>query len=398
MIMNALSISLGGGVLAATYLWKPIRWVRVRGFWSSLYWTIRSWLWNYPITANYAVWDTGDPNDPEVSERDTRRLLRMWRFLRPFFSSRGYHPYVPKDTANIDSNLVPSTAKSSGQHSFPFASCLYKTEEDAEYFFYSPFVWPARDGTGRDVIIKAVSGSNPTKELRALRLLNSDTLRDDPRNHTIPVLDYLEFNGQVFAVMPRWNVAIWADFATVGEVVRYGQAFLEATAFLHEHNIAHGDTILQNMVMDVMVPRPKEFGVLFAGVRGPERKYAFIDFETATLPVPSSGSSSPEANPSYSPAPEFAIASKREVSRLASALEVHLRCVEDIIPDLGTLLNSMKDYDSPHQPSAAAALSQYEELCSFLSTDDMHREVKMLRWDHGVITYRKSPPLYISDC
>ncbi len=134
--MNALSISLGGGVLAATYLWKPIRWVRVHGFWSSLYWTIRSWLWNYPITANHAVWDTGDPNDPEVSERDTRRLLRMWRFLRPFFSSRGYHPYVPKDTANIDSNLVPSTAKSSGKHSFPFASCLYKTEEDAEYFFY----------------------------------------------------------------------------------------------------------------------------------------------------------------------------------------------------------------------------------------------------------------------
>ncbi len=64
-------------------------------------------------------------------------------------------------------------------------------------------------------------------------------------------------------------------------------------------------------------------------------------------------------------------------------LTFYVQCVEDIIPDLGTLLNSMKDYDSPHQPSAAAALSQYEELCSFLSTDDMHREVKMLRWDHG---------------
>ncbi|KAF8891982.1 hypothetical protein CPB85DRAFT_1440922 [Mucidula mucida] len=267
---------------------------------------------------------------------------------------------------------------------------------------WSPIVWPARDRIGRDVVIKAVSGSIPTKELRALRLLHSDDLRDDPRNHTIPVLDYLEFNGQVFAVMPRqgWNAAIWADFATVGEVVRYGQAFFEAIAFLHEHYIAHGDTIGQNFVMDVMVPKPKEFGVLYAGVRGPERKYAFIDFETATLPVLSSDSSSSDkpSHQTYSPAPEFAIASKHEVARLARNLEFHLRCIEDVVPDLGTLLELMKDCDSPDQPTAAAALSRYEEICNLLSTDDMHREVEAIWWEEDRIKYRDSPPLHISDC
>ncbi len=102
----------------------------------------------------------------------------------------------------------------------------------------------------------------------------------------------------------------------------------KATAFIHEHNIAHGDIDFQNMVMDVMVSEPKApFGAVFAGVRGPERKYAFIDFETATLPAPSD-SSSPDAEHCVqrcSPAADFACASKRDVDDLASALEIHLR-------------------------------------------------------------------------
>ncbi|KAF8888001.1 hypothetical protein CPB85DRAFT_1334833 [Mucidula mucida] len=310
----------------------------------------------------------------------------MWCFLRPFFPSCGYHLYVPKDSADIYSYLVPITPMSSGMHSFPFAPCLYKTDAEAEYPFYSPFVWPARDRIGRDVMVKAVSGSKPTKELQALRLLQSDALRDDPRNHTIPVLDFIEFNNQVFAVMPRWTRATRADFVTVGELVRYGQAFLEATAFIHEHNIAHGDINFQNMVMDVMVSEPKApFGAVFAGVRGPERKYAFIDFETATLPAPSD-SSSPDAEHCVqrcSPAADFARASKRDVDVLASALEIHLRCIEDVIPDLGTLFDSMKNRDDPHQLTAAAALSRFEEICSSLSTDDMQREVKAIWWTRG---------------
>ncbi|KAF8915008.1 hypothetical protein CPB85DRAFT_1433210 [Mucidula mucida] len=407
--MNALGISLAGGVLATTYIFKPVQWIRVHGFWSSLYWTIRSWLWNYPVTQDYGVWKTGDPNDLEVFESDRRRLLRMWRFLRPFFPSCGYHLYVPKDSADIYSYLVPITPMSSGMHSFPFAPCLYKTDSEAEFPFYvttfasilAPLAHQlslhlfGQHGTELGETLWAVSGSKPTKELQALRLLQSDALRDDPRNHTIPVLDFIEFNNQVFATR-----ATRADFVTVGELVRYGQAFLEATAFIHEHNIAHGDIDFQNMVMDVMVSEPKApFGAVFAGVRGPERKYAFIDFETATLPAPSD-SSSPDAEHCVqrcSPAADFACASKRDVDDLASALEIHLRCIEDVMPDLGTLLDSMQNPDDPHQLTAAAALSRYEELCSSLNTDDMQREVKAIWWTREHIRYRVSPPVYISD-
>ncbi len=167
----ALSVSLVGGLLATTYWLRPIQVVRVPGVCSSFYWTVRSWLWNYPVTEDYAIWDTGDPNDRQVFESDRIRLLRIWRFLQPFFVSRGYHPYVLKDPTDLFSDIVPSIPASTEKTTYPFAQCFYRTDADAETYFYvglsstvataykntsgqSPFVWPARDTLGRDVILK----------------------------------------------------------------------------------------------------------------------------------------------------------------------------------------------------------------------------------------------------
>ncbi|KAF8881724.1 hypothetical protein CPB85DRAFT_417608 [Mucidula mucida] len=352
------------------------------GVCSSFYWTVRSWLWNYPVTEDYAIWDTGDPNDRQVFESDRIRLLRTWRFLRPFFVSRGYHPYVLKDPTDLFSNIVPSIPASTEKMTFPFAQRFYRTDADAETYFFSPFVWPARDRLGRDVILKAISGPQPSKELRAFRRLQSDALRDDPRNHTIPVLDYVNFNGQMFVVMPRWNGATAADFAKVGELARYGRAFLEAVAFLHEHNISHGDILLQNVMTDALIPKAKKTtDPRIAGVRGPKRQYALIDFETAIV--------------DYSP--ELLAGFKKDVRDLASALEFNLRCIQDVIPDIGPLFDSMKEFDSPAQPSAATALSRYEEICGSLSAEDLELEVPGRYWFEGEITYRPAPSVYVSD-
>ena len=52
----------------------------------------------------------------------------------------------------------------------------------------------------------------------AFRLLHSDALRDDPRNHTMPILEYIKFEEQIFAVMPRhvtiFHSAVGAYFPT----------------------------------------------------------------------------------------------------------------------------------------------------------------------------------------
>ena len=67
------------------------------------------------------------------------------------------------------------------------------------------------------------------------------------------------------------------------------------------------------MFMDVIVPSISS--PLLAGLRGPERKYALIDFETARLP-PTEGS--PDLT-------ELEEAFKNDVCSLATALEINLR-------------------------------------------------------------------------
>jgi len=136
------------------------------------------------------------------------------------------------------------------------------------------------------------------------------------------------------------------------------------------------------MFMDVIVPSISS--PLLAGLRGPERKYALIDFETARLP-PVEGSPCPT---------ELEKTFKRDVCSLAIALELNLRCIEDVIPDLGHLFDSMKDSDSPNQPTAASALARFEEICMTLKQEDFERQVEATRWIFGKLKYRNGPPVY----
>ncbi|KAF8916837.1 hypothetical protein CPB85DRAFT_1288140 [Mucidula mucida] len=387
---TALSVStVVGGIVLVCFL-RPIRIVRVDGVPSSLYWTVRSWTADYPVSQDFAsVWRVGNPNDRENFYRQHARLIRVWGFLRPFFASHGYALFAQKDPEDLFSECFPESGQATlGEIAFPFAERLYKDDEHAAFHFFAPRVWAARDKKGRDVIIKAISGPLPSKELLALRRLSTEPLQNDPRNHTIPVLDYVIFNGQVFVVMPRWIGAVKADFVTVGEFIPFGQAFLEAIAFLHEHNITHGDISAQNMAMDVLPPGDAPSGSNhWAGLRGPERRYVMIDFETATM-LP------PQSNDNAADKLAFEKAMKRDVYMLATAVEIQLRCIQDVLPDLIGLFDSMKDYEDPEQPTASAALSRYEEICRALPVDALDNQVQATRWRNGRMTYRKAPPVY----
>ena len=107
---TALSLSFIGGFAVITYLVPPLRFVRVDGVRSSLYWTIRSWLWNYPVTANFDAW-TISGRELEDFSRDRLRFVSMWSFLPPFFASKGYDLHVQADPSDMFSDLIPcSTA------------------------------------------------------------------------------------------------------------------------------------------------------------------------------------------------------------------------------------------------------------------------------------------------
>lgn len=82
---------------------------------------------------------------------------------------------------------------------------------------------------------------------------------------------------------------------------------------MHRNGIAHGDISLQNMVMDLILDDEKRF----AGVRGSERKYALIDFETARF--------GDHTQASQEETSRIRSLFKRDVLTLARSLEVNLR-------------------------------------------------------------------------
>ena len=206
------------------------------------------------------------------------------------------------------------------------------------------------------------------------------------RRH-ISVIWFCE-RGRISAI---WTSFLWGDSGSILQNRSITQASnLKAVTFLHEHKSVHGDMVQQNMFMDVIVPSISS--PLLAGLRGPERRYALIDFETARLP-PADGSPCPT---------ELEKASKNNVCSLTTALEINLRvgtwlyflwkeyrhpffteCIEDVIPDLAHLFDSMKDPDSPNQPTAASSLARFEEICMTLKEEDFERQVEATRWIFG---------------
>ena len=172
-----------------------------------------------------------------------------------------------------------------------------------ELLFLSGYaVSAARNKNGQDMVIKYATHT----------FLLSDTFRDDPRNHTIPVLKY------------------FGDFVNLAELVRYTWAFLEVSlALLRQVNLSlnsqgrrlspraqdctqrhHPAEHAHRVVVPSDLPNPCS-----AGLRGLERKYVF---ETATLASVDESPSSVELEKAY----------KHDVCLLAVALEPNLRvCV-----------------------------------------------------------------------
>ena len=111
-------------------------------------WTFRSWLWGYPISLDLRQWELSDPNNTDAMGREMRTAFRSWKFLEPFFASRGYALYRNRPTAL--GSLVPAPAPSGPnahiEPSHPFAHRVYKDDIEAEFAFmvnvvFCGFTW-----------------------------------------------------------------------------------------------------------------------------------------------------------------------------------------------------------------------------------------------------------------
>ncbi len=174
---TALSVStVVGGIVLVCFL-RPIRIVRVDGVPSSLYWTVRSWTADYPVSQDFAsVWRVGNPNDRENFYRQHARLIRVWGFLRPFFASHGYALFAQKDPEDLFSECFPESGQATlGEIAFPFAERLYKDDEHAAFhFFVSSKLTEALRGLAKLTLLTRLPASGLRETRKGVMLSSSE--------------------------------------------------------------------------------------------------------------------------------------------------------------------------------------------------------------------------------
>ncbi|XP_006463118.1 hypothetical protein AGABI2DRAFT_119942 [Agaricus bisporus var. bisporus H97] len=334
---------------AIVWRYRPLHWVPTHSFTSSIYWTLRSWLWNYPITPDFGIWVVGDTTDRQRFFKEKARTRLIWTFLELYFAQRGYNLYVSSEESTYV--VLPARRMIDPRElSYPYAQYCCNDERELEFICSAARVWPARDADGRDVVIKYGVF------------------------HSIIFMLFILKGG-----IDGWSHCVQCDFVTVAEIIRYARAYFETVAFLHENNITHGDILLQNMCMDVLMPQPF-LERYYTGYHTSERRYVLIDFEGAEIHT--------------GPGPyslEFQNSRKRDIYLLADSLGVNLRCIEHVIPRIGRLLDSMMAEDS--EVTATTALFRFEEICSGLTMEDLNLAVAAHQFSHGKLQYRQNPPV-----
>ncbi|KAK7021514.1 kinase-like domain-containing protein [Favolaschia claudopus] len=128
-----------------------------------------------------------------------------------------------------------------------WASSVRVMDRTVTFFQESVFLNLALDQYHRHVIIKAILVEDI--ELQILKSLSFDPLRSDPRNHTIPVLQFIPGNGFEFSVQACWYEHWqWPPFDRAPSRFEMARQLLEGLVFMHEHYIAHGDIHPRNIL------------------------------------------------------------------------------------------------------------------------------------------------------
>lgn len=170
-----------------------------------------------------------------------------WRDRQLFFERRGYmlRPrYRP--------GWVPSW-RLNGKS--PFVS------EDAILLpFRQHLIDATRISDGLLVYLKRISTGD--EESRIACMLSAPSLRDDPRNHCVPILDIFQDDKDEsisYMVMPFLRLIDSPPFEIPQEVTELVDQLLEGLVFLHEQGVAHRDCAYKNIMMDASAMYPRGF-------------------------------------------------------------------------------------------------------------------------------------------
>ncbi|KAL1937550.1 hypothetical protein VTO73DRAFT_13045 [Trametes versicolor] len=223
-----------------------------------------------------------------------------------------------------------------------------------------------------------------SQELQILSYLNSNEVRQDPRNRCVPLLDVLRDPSTPetsFMVMPFLRYIDIPPMERIEDVLDCFDQVLEGLVFMHDHGVAHRDCAYKNVMMDASALYPRGFHpILQASLpdissdapvlsrAAAPVNYYFIDFGISTrftsdapsrLVVGSWGldGEPPELSETV-PYDPF----KLDVFLIGNLMRRQFCDVYSNLTMLEPLMNRMVHQDPTRRPTAAEAHQQYKAI------------------------------------
>ncbi|ETW78624.1 hypothetical protein HETIRDRAFT_419877 [Heterobasidion irregulare TC 32-1] len=325
----------------------------------------------------------------DITPIDEPRWQQPWEALSSFFVAAGYQRFRAHSSHSMtypDESLPPYPALDS------FGLYGDRSELKSRFFPFSQVV-AARDRENRDVVIKVVSkGDEGRRELEILQLLNSEPLRSDPANATVPVLEFLEFHDWHFVVMPFCDQCDELPFLNVSEGFDFADQILAGLTFLHENRIAHLDISCDNILINHhgTVPQTKTWTTpsepIYKIWPPPEwrstfpARYLFMDFGYSQYFEKDMSLDKCRAEPfpqgRKHRAPEMRRATNynpfaADVYATARTLYGWLKDAADETPSLLILLRDMTSQNPSRRPTAKMALERFRALRSTIPDEKL---------------------------
>ncbi|KAL1660696.1 kinase-like domain-containing protein [Schizophyllum commune] len=226
-----------------------------------------------------------------LKPREITSTYLAWAYLTDVFKARGYALYVPRQRPDstklytvtypagyMDAVVYPASGNGLGGTHGTLGSQRYISP----FYPFAP-VWAATNRSGDEFIIKVVSDGQSAKganELRILERLSKRDVRSDPRNHVVPVVEFVKYKQYTFAVFPRWSDFPGKEIVTPRTAIECCVQITEGLAFLHEKRIAHLDISVENFMINfygyvhpTLAPVVEHFPI----------KYGIIDFGESVI-------------------------------------------------------------------------------------------------------------------
>ncbi|KAJ2993481.1 hypothetical protein NUW54_g7712 [Trametes sanguinea] len=209
-----------------------------------------------------------------------------WGNLRELFKARGYTFWSPRR----DSLMVLPTDTDIASNGFGYAPLLRGMDERSPLSNLYSFSYPhpscqaAQAADGRSVVIRVLAiGKVGRRHIDILKIAGRGPYSLVTWNHTIPLLDLIDFEDITFGVFPKVGDTLvaaydgWAE-NSLGDVLDMILQCLEALGFVHGMRIAHQDAFKDNFLVQW---QPESLKARAYPVSRP-RVY-LNDFETAVM-------------------------------------------------------------------------------------------------------------------